>query len=361
MELAAVLTKALSGAELTRLDLVRLLNPAQAEERRAIQSAAREMRRRFSGDLVFTYGFVYLSTWCRNDCRFCAYRRSNPSALRYRKSAAEVVSAARLLAAQGVNLIDLTMGEDPDTDEPSYIENMSSLIRQVIEATGLPVMVSPGVVSNEALAEFKKAGASWYACYQETHNPRLFAGLRQGQSYPARWQSKIAAQKAGLWVEEGALCGVGETAEDLADSILAMRSLGAQQARAMGFVPPPEVWAEKNGGRWVELPEPGVPQAREIDFIAALRLALPASLIPASLDVEGLAGLQSRLEAGANVITSLVPADLNLAGVAQASLDINNQARSIDGVRPVVEDCGLKLATPAQYRAWLANPGMVAA
>lgn len=147
---------------------------------------------------------------------------------------------------------------------------------------------------------------------------------------------------------------MGESDEDLADSILAMRELKAGQARAMGFVPPAEATAEDDG-RWVSSPEPGWAQAREVDFIAALRLALPQSLIPASLDVEGLAGLKARLEAGANVITSLVPTDLNLAGVAQASLDINNQARSVAGVRPVVEERRLKLATPEQYQAWLAD------
>jgi len=348
-----VLKKALDGETLTRGDLVRLLRPLEAD-RPLIRAAARQMRRRWTGDLIFTYGFVYLSTWCRNDCRFCAYRRTNENALRYRKSLAEVVAASKLLADSGVNLIDLTMGEDPATDDPGYIDEMALMIQRVKEATGLPVMISPGTVSEAALKKFRAAGADWYACYQETHNPELFARLRQGQSYEVRRQSKLAAAAAGLQVEEGALCGVGETDEDLADSILAMRELKAGQARAMGFVPPAEAESE-GGGRWVSSPEPGAAQAREIDFIAALRLALPQALIPASLDVEGLAGLKIRLEAGANVITSLVPADLNLAGVAQASLDINNQARSVQGVRPVVEGCGLKLARPEQYKNWLAE------
>lgn len=349
-----ILNKALSGLTLERGDLIRLLRPEDDDEREAIRAAAREARRDRTGELIFTYGFVYLSTWCRNDCRFCAYRRTNADALRYRKSIDEVVEAAGLLAGQGVNLIDLTTGEDPATDEPEYIDDIAAMIRRVKAETSLPVMISPGVVSGGALKKFREAGADWYACYQETHNPELFSRLRQGQSYEVRRQSKLEAAAAGLLVEEGALCGVGETDEDLADSILAMRDLAAGQVRAMGFVPPPEAVAE-GGDRWVDSPEPGRAQAREVDFIAVMRLALPQSLIPASLDVEGLAGLKTRLEAGANVITSLVPADLHLAGVAQASLDIANQARSMSGVRPVVEACGLRLADPAQYRSWLAE------
>ena len=356
MPLESILEKILAGDTLEREELVRIIEPRSEDERRAIRAAAREMRRRTTGPLIFTYGFVYLSTFCRNDCRFCAYRGSNPEALRYRKKGDEVLDASRRLAEQGVNLIDLTMGEDPATDQADYVAEIAALIREVKEAVNLPVMISPGVIRPEALGAFYEAGADWYACYQETHNRDLFARLRQNQSYDTRWQAKVEAQRIGLLTEEGVLCGVGESAGDLADSILAMKALGARQVRAMGFVPPAESENDSAGG-WVSSPTAGEAQQREVDMIAALRLALPQCLIPASLDVEGLAGLKSRLEAGANLITSLVPADLDFAGVAQASLDINNQARSISGVAPVVAECGLKLAGVDEYRRWLNEAG----
>ncbi len=352
-ELETILSRALTGDDLGREDLIRLLSPAGEAERQRIRQAARRARAEHGGDLIFSYGFVYLSTWCRNDCRFCAYRRTSDRAPRYRKSGPEVLEAARRLADQGVNLIDLTMGEDPATDETRYLDEIAGLIRDVKQDTGLPVMISPGVVSGEALGKFKEAGADWYACYQETHNPELFQKLRRGQDYEKRWAAKKTALELGFMVEEGALCGVGETAADLADSILAMKGLGAAQVRAMGYVPPAE--ARDDDGRWAPSPAAGAARERELDMIAALRLAMPHRLIPASLDVEGLAGLVDRLEAGANVVTSLVPADMNLAGVAQASLDIDNQARSLAGVRPRVQALGLSLATPAQYRERLAK------
>jgi hypothetical protein len=39
--------------------------------------------------------------------------------------------------------------------------------------------------------------------------------------------------------------------------------------------------------------------------------------------------------------------------VAQADLDIDNQARSVAGARPAAEAESLRLAGPAEYRAWL--------
>lgn len=345
-------TKTFEGHTLNREDLISLIAPANQEQRDKIQAAARKMRQLHTGDIIYTSGFVYFSTWCRNDCHFCGYRLSSKTARRYRKTPEEVLEAARLLARQGVNNIDLTLGEDPAIDRPEFSDQLARLISEVKQDTGLPVMISPGVIKPEILHKFRQAGADFYACYQETYNRELFNSLRQGQCFDTRLGIKTEALKAGFLVEEGVLCGVGETVADLADSILGMIALGAQQVRAMGFVPPAEALAE-GGDHWTPSPSPGESRLREVDMIAALRLARPNCLIPASLDVEGLGGLKVRLEAGANLITSLVPADLALSGVAQASLDIDNQARSIEGIRPVVEELGLRLATPAQYQNWI--------
>jgi methylornithine synthase len=312
--------------------------------REALFRAARELRRRHFGDRIFMYGFLYLSTYCRNDCRFCFYRRSNTRCRRYRKSHEEVLTAAGRLAGSGVHLLDLTLSEDPLLYAEGGFDSLVRLTAEVRRVTGLPLMLSPGVVSEAVLGELVQAGADWYACYQETHSPPLFRRLRPGQSYARRMQAKRSARKLGLLLEEGVLCGVGEGPGDLARSVLAMAALGAQQVRAMSFVP-----------------QEGIPLAsrffgdreRELTAIAVLRLAFPDRLIPASLDVDGLAGLERRLEAGANVVTSLIPPGQGLAGVAQGALDIEEGRRTPDEVREVLQRCGLQPASRAEYAAWL--------
>jgi len=86
-----------------------------------------------------------------------------------------------------------------------------------------------------------------------------------------------------------------------------------------------------------------------------MRLVFPDKLIPASLDVEGIQGLKERLDAGANVVTSIIPPEAGLAGVSQSTLDICEGYRTVPGVTPVLEECGLTPATLAEYRDWLAN------
>jgi methylornithine synthase len=66
-----------------------------------------------------------------------------------------------------------------------------------------------------------------------------------------------------------------------------------------------------------------------------------------------LAGLQSRLEAGANVVTSLVPPGFGLAGVAQNSLDIADARRTIASIVPELEKLGLQTASLEDYSTWV--------
>lgn len=327
--------------------LLGLLSAKSEGERALVFGAAREARRRAFGDKVFLYGFLYLSTHCRNDCAFCQYRRSNTELERYRKPLGELLEAARLLAADGVHLLDLTLGEDPYYVEPAGFHRLVELVSALKETTGLPVMVSPGVLSADQLLRLREAGADWYACYQETHNRDLFARLRLEQDYARRERTRFDAAACGLLAEDGLLTGVGESAEDLADSILGMAREPLSQVRAMSYVPHESTFPSSAGDTLEEC------RSHELLAIAAMRLAMEDRLIPASLDVDGLEGLAMRLEAGANVVTSIVPSGCGLAGVASKDLDIENQRRSVAAVVGRLGELGIEPASPGEYRAWV--------
>jgi methylornithine synthase len=342
--LNVILDKATREEALDREEIVFLLALRKKSRIDAVVEAAGNLRTRHFGDRVFMYGFLYVSTYCRNSCQFCYYRRTNERPARYRRTAPDILGAAQSLAESGVHLIDLTLGEDPLYFHDQGFEPFIQLVHAVRKTTDLPVMVSPGAVPAEVLSDLHLAGAGWYACYQETHNRQLFKRLRPGQSYAARIQNKHLAGELGLLIEEGVLCGVGESEEDIADSIQAMRLLKASQLRAMTFVPqkgtPMAMW-------------PGPDPLREVLTIAVLRLVFPNRLIPATLDIAGLTGLQSRLKAGANVVTSLVPPGFGLAGVAQTSLDIADARRTTASILPELEKVGMQPASSADYAFWM--------
>ena len=195
------------------------------------------MRERTFGDAVFLYGFVYFSTYCRNECTFCFYRADNDESPRYRKSADEVVAICRDLAASGVVLLDLTMGEDPLVLGGRLCAACSSswapftttpACRSWSRPASCPTTSSPGC---------GERGADWYALYQETHTRELYERLRVGQPYEARAAARRAARRAGLLVEDGLLTGIGDSAADRAHSIATMRAEACEQVRVMTFVP----------------------------------------------------------------------------------------------------------------------------
>ncbi|SDP51284.1 methylornithine synthase PylB [Desulforhopalus singaporensis] len=343
--LPAILCKPVEGTPLVRDEIKYLLGLEKKSEVELLQRVARLVRTKHFGQKVFLYGFVYFSTYCKNNCTFCHYRRDNREVARYRKNESEVVEAARNLRDSGVHLIDLTMGEDPEMFHPDFgLKRLVRLTGKIRSETGLPVMLSPGAAPEAAISEFAKAGAEWYACYQETHTESLFDKLRIGQSYKERYATKVEAKSNGMLIEEGILTGVGETLDDIADSILAMKEMKADQVRAMTFVPQKGAPLESYGA---------VTSNRELNVISVMRLVLPDTLIPASLDIDGLNGLQKRLLAGANVVTSIVPPGRGLAGVANSSLDIEESRRTVDSIKNVLQFIGMETATAEEYRHWV--------
>jgi methylornithine synthase len=340
----AICSRALADCPPSPAEVEQLLALPGPQAAEPLFAAAREQRRRHFGDAVFLYGFVYYSTYCRNSCAFCYYRAENATSPRYRKDVEEVVTICRALADSGVNLLDLTLGEDPWLFDGDDFSPLIDVVTAVHTATGLPIMVSPGVLPLRALAQLRRVGAVFYAVYQETHTPQLFARLRLGQDFEERAQARRDAHAVGLFVEDGLLTGVGDGPADRARSLLAMQAAGDQQVRVMTLVPQPgtPLAGLAPSGSW-----------HEVLTIAVMRLLMPERLIPASLDVEGIEGLERRLDAGANVVTSLVPPRSGLCGVAHPEFEVEEGLRTVAAVRPRLAELGLGQGSRVEFAAWL--------
>ncbi|WP_028052235.1 methylornithine synthase PylB [Carboxydothermus ferrireducens] len=340
-----ILEKAMYEEELTSDEIKYLLLLSEKDDIAKMFRVARFLRYKYFKNKIFYYGFLYFSTFCRNNCNFCLYRKSNQIVQRYRKDKKEILEISEQLIASGVHLIDFTMGEDPYyllNDE--NLEELMNLFKEIKTKFNIPLMVSPGVVSEKILDNFKIAGVNWYACYQETHNKKLYQKLRINQSFNERMEKKFYAKKIGLLIEEGILVGVGETVDDIINSFENMKILDADQVRVMSFIPQRNTPMEN----WIS------PQRIwELKIIAVMRLLFPDRLIPASLDVDGFSGLKDRLAAGANVITSIIPPRKGLKGVSNSELDIDDGKRSTDFITPFLMKHNLCPANKEEYEAWL--------
>lgn len=346
--LAAIIDKAATHAGMPPSAMVRLLDSPTPGLLDRLFAAARRQRERCFGNRVFFYGLLCISTYCRNRCSFCHYRKSNTLAVRYRKTPDQAAVHARQLALSGAHLINLTAGEDPFffNDDPGRLTPLIEIVRSVRRASELPVMISFGPLAGSALDRMRAAGATWFACYQDTFNRQLFEQLRIGQDFAARYHSKVIAKSRGMLVEEGILCGVGETSKDIMDAFAAISRLDADQARAITFIP------QAGTPRQDDIPASSL---RELIVIALMRITFPGMLIPASLEAGGLSGLRKRLDAGANVIDGLIPPGEGLAGMISNLVDFEAARPTMGGIGRTLRNCGLEAASADEYRDWIAR------
>ncbi len=341
------LEKAAGEVPLAVEEIKFLLEIENEEHLDLLFKVARESRYRHFGCKIFFYGFIYYSTWCRNNCTFCGYRISNQSVERYRKTTEEVVEIAVDLASSGVHLLDLTMGEDPQFyQSESNLLQIVEIVRAIRKKVDMPLMISPGVVSKPLLVALAREGVEWYACYQETHNPDLYSRLRLNQDFDLRMNMKQFAHEIGFLIEEGLLVGVGESVDDIAHSLKVMGELNARQVRVMSFIP--QVGTPREN-------DPTPYRSKELKVIAVMRLLYPDRLIPASLDVDGIGGLKARLMAGANVVTSIIPPHSGLMGVSNSTLEVDEGCRTVERVSLDLVDIGLEAASIDDYREVLSN------
>ena len=96
-QLKEILSNVQQGRRLDAADMVHLLSLETEDARELLFETARNIRKANFGNKIFTYGFAYTSTFCRNDCTFCYFRRSNEQPQRYRKNTRDVLDVARHL------------------------------------------------------------------------------------------------------------------------------------------------------------------------------------------------------------------------------------------------------------------------
>ena len=79
-KLETILSKALQEEKLSKAEVVFLLGLDKSEHINRLFATAKSLRHKHFGTKIFLYGFIYASTYCRNDCRFCFFADQIPKA-----------------------------------------------------------------------------------------------------------------------------------------------------------------------------------------------------------------------------------------------------------------------------------------
>lgn len=253
------LSRAQRGQTLNGEELLALLyaRGEQLEQLCAIASSVRDAGLRSAGRAgVITYSrkvFIPLTRLCRDKCHYCTFVAA-PHALANEGqplflSIDEVVRIAREGAALGCKEALFTLGDRPEARWPqaqewldqrgysSTLDYVRAAAIAVLEETGLLPHLNPGVMSWEELHRMRPVAASM-GLMLETNSARLFTtpgAVHYGSpdKDPAvRMRTIDDAGRLNIPFTTGLLIGIGETAEEIIDSLLAIR----RSAREFGHI-----------------------------------------------------------------------------------------------------------------------------
>ena len=257
------LARAISGEPLGRDEALSLYaSPDVALE--ALAEAARELRRQGKGSTI-TYSpkiFLPLTNLCRDRCRYCTFRRDPGEHGAHWMDPEEVLAIAHAGEALGCKEALLSLGDRPEAVFPEarewlrqrgfrrtldYVAWISDLL---LEETSLFPHANPGLMSRSDLSRLRESNVSLGLMLEST-STALFAaeGAHEGavDKWPQRRLRTIReAGELKIPFTTGILVGIGETVEDIIDSLLAIRELHLryghiQEVIVQNFLPKPEI------------------------------------------------------------------------------------------------------------------------
>lgn len=279
----------LSVPELT--ELLRYRNPEISEY---LFQNAQEVRRRYFDRRIVLWGRISLSSYCKNDCKYCGIRRSNQFAARYQLSEQEVFSYCKEGYKQGIRHFLIEGGVDPAYSEEDVAHIVSRLRKSFADAE---IILSLGERTDHAYRLWLHAGATSYLMPQDTADEAQFRKIHSSNmSLLKRKQHMWSLRDLGYQVGSGFLIGMPyQTIEQVSADLLSMKQYGPQFVTAAPFIPAMHTPFEGERGGNGEM---------VLYNMAILRLMLPASMIIADLSMEQALseGRQKALSAGANVV-----------------------------------------------------------
>ena len=233
---------ALEGRRLSD-DQALALADARGGEHPVLWAAAAAMRDRGRAPVV-TYSpkvFIPLTMLCRDHCHYCTFAKPPAKLDAPFLTPEEAVSIAEAGRAMGCKEALFTLGDRPEERYPqarswlddrgygSTLDYVRAVAIRVIEATGLLPHLNPGVMSYEEIARGKHVSASM-GMMLETSSARLSqkGGPHFGspdKDPDVRLRTIEDAGRLAVPFTTGILVGIGETAQERAESLVAIRDL----------------------------------------------------------------------------------------------------------------------------------------
>ena len=238
----ASLNEAFIEASLSREAACRLI-ACSDDELPALLHAAAKARHRFKADIV-TYSrkvFVPLTNLCRDYCGYCTFRRDPGDPGAHTMTPDEVLAVARAGSNLGCTEVLFSLGDKPELAFPemretlrhlgynSTLHYLEAMCELVLRETSLLPHPNPGLLSAEWIARLAAVSPSMGLMIETTSGSLLSPGAAHDNApdkVPAkRLRTVEEAGRQNVPFTTGLLIGIGETAADRVDTLLAIRDL----------------------------------------------------------------------------------------------------------------------------------------
>ena len=333
-------------SNLTKEDILSILTATDSEIIKFMLETAK-----YRENNLITYSkniFIPLTEICRNDCGYCNFKKNpNDSNAIILKSKEEILENLKEAEKYGCKEALFTFGEDADEEEivqiklkeygyDSMVDYVVDVCQMTLDETTLLPHTNGGNYSYEDLKRLKEVNASM-GLMLENSSSRLMElpahNKSPGKNPEIRLNTIRNAGKLKIPYTTGILIGIGETKEEIAESLLAIKDLydeyrHIQEVIIQNFTPIPGIEMEN----W---PEPS--------FLDMIRTVIAGTLIFKDTDVS--IQVPPNLNNDTAQIFLLCGAD-DWGGVSPVSPDyvnITSPWPGIDELQKLTEDAGFEL------------------
>ena len=258
-----------------------------------LHEQARVVRDEVFGRRIFVRGVVEVSSYCRQNCHYCAMRRDNGLLERYRLAADELAELIIHHRPAAITDIDIQAGEDP----VAVREVVLPLVRELRRHTNLGITLCLGTLSPYEYDQLREAGGDYYVIKIETGD----ADHYQSIGAPGTLAKRVAAIRylagTGWKVSSGFIVGLpGQTPVQVEQTLDLLAELPLAGCSVSPFV----------AGE--QTPFVGAPCGDidlTLDCVARMRLGAPHWIIPAvsAMRLVSEDGYVRAFNAGANLAT----------------------------------------------------------
>lgn len=202
-ELEDIIAKSLSKEPLSAEETARLVNADDPDLVEEIFAAARRLKEEVYGNRIVLFAPLYIGSLCVNDCKYCAFRISNPLALRRTLTFDEIRRQVEALEDKGHKRLILVFGEHPKY-YANFIAQCVRLVYSIKKGRGeiRRVNINAAPFDVEGFKIIKSAGIGTFQIFQESYHHKTYeryhpANTRKG-NYLYRLNAFDRAMEAGI-------------------------------------------------------------------------------------------------------------------------------------------------------------------